>query len=377
MKTFSDVLSQLNDFIGNNSQAASQRELKRAITEAYREIADSHQWTYLTTFGRIYTVAPYSTGTITYVDTTRTITLSGGTFPTWVTKGDNLLINDVIYPIESRTNGTTLILDSEKNPSGDIATATEYELFRDSFDLPTDFRSGDTPIFEQGLWHLDYCVPEAWLFRQRTNQGTGQPTTYTIVGSPRSRGSLALRMAPAPSTAETVDYIYNRRPRAFTVGEYVAGTASATASSATITGQGTSFGSGMVGAVLRLSANSTDAPSDFEGDNPAALEQFISGVTDATTLTIESVATANYSAVKLVVTDPIDLEEGAMMNAFLRACEKQLAIGRNLANKGDTVSLAEAALMRAKDADSRSIAGQVAGGGSRAYGRPGYLADDT
>ena len=380
MKTFSDVIEQLVDYIGGARDASSLRSLKRAIREAYREIANAHPWTYLKRHGRLVTQAPYLTGTITYVHSTRTVTLSGGTFPTWLAKGDNISSGDIECVVQSRTNGTTLVLDEVNNFGADISTGQAYTVFRDSFDLPADFRSGDRPVWEEGLWKIEYADPQAWLRMRRSYHTTGSSILYTITKSPRTVGRLAIRMAPAPDASETVDYIYQCRPREFTIGEYRVedARASITSGQATVTGTKTAFSSAkMVGTILRLSDSATSFPTDFEGDNYAALEDTISAVASATQLTVENNAAATYSNVRLVISDPIDIEEGAMMNAFLRCCEKHTAIIRGLKNQETAIGLYMQALEDAKSADSRSVAGRVAGAGRSFLGEPRYIEDDT
>lgn len=368
MLTVVDVVRNLIDFIGTNPDESPLRDAKRCILDAYEEIANAHTWNYLKAFGRLNTVAPYQAGTVVYDHTggssERLLTLSGGTWPTWVSQGDALRIGEVTYLVESRIDGTRLTLSSSLNPGVDVA-AVAYLLYRDTFDLPADFRSGKTPIFETGLRGLSYEDPQCYLFGQRAWAGVGWPTIYTIVGSAVNLGRMAIRFSPAPDTAETLDYVYYRRPRALTILDQAEGSASVTSGSAALTGNGTAWNSGMQGSVLRLSANTQAKPTDLIGNNPYAHEARITTVASATSLVIDRVAPATYANVRYQISDPIDLE-GMLLVAFQRMAERNMAIIRRHEDKNAIVAAAEMSLRKAKEADNRSHERRNAsrGGGS-------------
>ena len=138
--TIQDIVENLNDSLGNTVAQGAQRKIYRSIESAYREFADSATWAYLQMHARITTVAPYLTGTIAYTHSTRTVALTGGSFPSWAAYAI-LKIGDLLYRVESMTNSTTLILDANLNPGANVASGTSYTLFRDAYSLPADFRA--------------------------------------------------------------------------------------------------------------------------------------------------------------------------------------------------------------------------------------------
>ena len=69
-----------------------------------------------------------SAGTITYVQATRTVTLTGATFPK-IPADATLTINGQSYSVPSQsTDGASLVLSDKKTPGADITTATAYQL---------------------------------------------------------------------------------------------------------------------------------------------------------------------------------------------------------------------------------------------------------
>lgn len=352
--TFADIAELLNDYTGKNPDASSQRDIRRAIVEAYREIANAHRWRYLYTVGRINTVAPYSTGTVVYTHSTRVLTLTTGTWPSWAANGA-VLINSVLYLVESRTSDTVLVLDPVLNPGANVASTT-YSISRYSYDLPADLVSIDRISLENNLSSATWMTPTEWLSFHRAVPGdSGYTSRYTIMGSPDTKGRLALFVWPFADTARTIDFIYYRRPRTLAVSEYKTGTVTTTGSDTTVTGTGTAFTSAMVGSIIRLSGNATSAPTSFIGDNPSVIERTVSAFTSATALTVDSTISTGYTGVKYAISDPIDIEEGAMLTAFSMLCRRQVGIGRIMKDKPDMFLQYREALEVAKEADQRDM----------------------
>ena len=119
----------------------------------------------------------------------------------------------------------------------------------------------------------------------------------------------------------------------------------------------------MEGSVIRLSNDATNLPTDLAGSNPSGVERTIKLWTSATQLTVDESISSAFSAVKYQISDPIDIEDGAMLEAYFRCCEKHVAIMRRLKDADDCASRYVEALIRAEEADSRSFAGRVAGEG--------------
>ncbi len=368
--TFSDVIESLRDFTRSNVKGDSNRQIRRAILSAYREIANAHRWTYLYSQGRVNLVGPYNTGTVEFDFTggsiERKLTLSGGTWPTWALYG-TVVIGAVSYEVAARVSDTVLQLAIGTNPGADVAAGTEYTLYRDTYTLPSDFVMSDEMVLEHYWTGMEYVHPSQWLQAHRFHTITASiPYIFTIRGDPNTFGCMAVSFYPTAASPQTIDFIYERRPRALKTDEEKAGSISVTADSTAVVGSGTNFTPDMAGAVLRVSGDARDWPTGTEGANPPTAERVIMSVEDTEHLTVDSVFTADLSAVKYVISDPLDLEYGAMLTCFNRCCEKELAIAFNMQVKADAIQLYRSELIHAREADSRSTSQRSASGGRMA-----------
>ncbi len=117
----------------------------------------------------------------------------------------------------------------------------------------------------------------------------------------------------------------------------------------------------MVGSVIRFSATTAPPTSLVMGTNVAAFESVVSAWVSPTSLVITDLANATYTATGYSVSDPIDIEQGAMLNAYLRCVEKYIGMSRTLKDKPSAAKQYDVALAEAKSADSRSFANRSAG----------------
>lgn len=366
--TFQDAIFHILDFCGADASAKAIRTARLAAKDALRELHTATQWSYLYTLGRLVTSAPYNTGTISYDHTgngagERVVLLTGGTFPTWALYG-TVVIANVMYDVEKRISGTTLQLTEASNPGADVAASTTYSLFRDQYQLAENFRS--TFNLHESSTHqtMEFVHPKDWN-AARTRLGgnsTGTPYIFTITGDPHRPNRLVLRTYPYPTEALNYDHIYMRKPGDLNIFEYKTGTVSTTATSATLTGIGTSWNSTYEGIALRISATDTTIASGVAETGPYGFdrnayyihETIVDSVTNATTLVMKDVATETLSSVRYVLSDIVDIEGEAMLIAFQRLCEKHVAIKNNMEGKGDYLALARQALKQAMEADVRA-----------------------
>ena len=364
--TYSDAVDHVLSLLGSQANADTARDARRATQQAYREFPAARRWSYYMTRGRITTVAEYSTGTITYTHATRTLTLASGTWPTWAAYG-TVVISSVPYEVASRSSGSALILSVNSNPGANVAAGTTYTIHRDKYPLPADFlaidqlmANGSSPSWPE------YVLPRNWLTSQ-LNATSGAPNRFCIMGDTNYMGVMSVFFQPHPSDVVPFDFIYHRRPRPLLVEEYKTGTVSVTAASTTVTGSGTAWTSKHVGSTIRLSSTTADYPTGGVGGNPFSVERIIISVESTTSVTVDTAIDDAHTAVKYVISDPIDIEDGAMMVAFLRCIEKQGSIARHMRDKVDFSAMYQQALIGAFEADSRSFAPRVAsaGGGYR------------
>lgn len=358
--TYSDAINSLLDWTGSAStDAVTYRKVKRAVESAYRDITNIRRWGYYMTRGSTDTVASYNTGTVAIVSSTGVVTLTGGTFPSWAANGV-LQVASIDYEVASRDSSTQLTLSVNSRPTADVAAGSTYNLLRDAYPLPVDLVEIGTIKDQTYGYTLQWMEPNDFMAQRITNTTTGTPYWFTITADPHYVGSMALRFYPPPSTVFHYGYMYHRRPRTLTTPTYTTGTI--TSSGTTVTGSGTTWTSSMIGCVLRNSVNGTATPTGTEGSNPFVEQRIITAFTSATSVTIDSAFTSDIStAAKYEISDPIDLEAGAMYSAFLRKCELELGL---LQRRDDTPQLNQlyySTLHTAMEADNRSLDRKPAG----------------
>jgi len=318
--TFTDFVDHVTWFAGGSALAKGQYGVRKAVEIAYRAIVQARDWRYFQTDGRIVTNAPYSTGTIEYTHATRTLTLTGGTWPTWAALG-RVKIGSVICEVDSRTSGADLILSNALNPGANVASGTAYVLFQEVYPMPADFRNIRDPGLSADGITLQYIPAAEWLRLARAQATRGTPRYWTTWSTHSRYGGMAIGLYPYPDSAATIDFAYQRYARPILrTGYGTEGTAGVVSCpDNTVTGSGTVFTTSMVGSVLRF-GTAAAIPTGIAGTNPYSDQQIITNVSSAGLLTIDAAPGLTYTDVKYVISDPIDLPE-YMHNAFLRQCE--------------------------------------------------------
>jgi len=372
--TFHDVIDHLLDHFGGVEQGRNVKMSKRAVFAAYRSLPAAYNWSYYYKRGRITSVAAYTTGTVTYDHTGGAhelmATLTGGVWPTWAARGI-LRVSSIDYFVDERKSDTIITLTSESNPGADITTASSYTLARDAYTLPSDFQTADQLRNATKNWAWpSYVSPGEWLEAHKSMEASNDPRIYTIMADPDYMGSLAVHFYPPPTSASDFDYLYQRFPTPLVVSEYKTGTVSTSADSAVVTGVGTAFTSKMVGSIIRIGTSAKN-PSGLEGLDPFSEERIIASVDSATQVTTASVMTNAASTVKYRISDPVDVDDGAMYEAFLAYCELRLS----MLLKDDDIPLKEeiyaGALRMAMQADNRNYGEDESG----AYEHIAHLRD--
>lgn len=356
LTTFHDLALHLLDFLGGATEEVNLRHARRAVLAGYREVAHSRNWAYYYKPGYLSTVASYDTGTITYTNSTRALTLASGAWPSWAASGV-VLLNQQPYDVASRTSGSEIILSVNNNPGADIAAGTAYTLYQDVYPVAGDVARIGTLTNLSGNLGCFYQDPDGWLSMHRVVRGPGLPTSYTIMPSPKFFGLLAFHFYPPPASVYRFSYIYQRKPRDLSIDLYNTGTVTAASASTTLTGSGTNWTSNMVGSVIRLGSGNTDddVPTDPSGSNPAVVERTITAWASATAVTIDAVPGQDLTTVRYTISDPVDIEEGAMLTYTFRECERQLRIIKRLQSNNDEEKQHAEARMLAWEADSRTF----------------------
>lgn len=300
---------------------------------------------------------------------------SGG-FPSWAQYGriffNNPALNEDIslptgngyisYQVASMTDSNNLVLSVNSNPGVDLPAGTTFTLYRDQYPLPADFLSLErlinfSNLFMSPIW----CTPGDWLLRQRVAVPSSIPVWYTVIADPHYFGTLSAAFYPPPDSIYTFDFIYQRRPRPLVVDQYCKGTVTASQGSQTVTGSGTVWTSRHLGSSIRFSGSALEAPTGLIGSNPYLEERVITAVASNTSVTVDSPLANAYAGSKYVISDPVDIEEGAMLTAFQRCLEKQESITRLMKIQGNARSAYNEALIKAMEADNRHFERRQAG----------------
>ena len=325
---YSDLLDYITALTDGGARTKDMRMHKEVIHGAYRDVSSIAEWDYYMKEGRIDLSVKYNTGTIGYdhEDTVdREVTLSGGTWPAWAQYG-RLRISDVVYPVDSRTSGSIVRLREDLNPGADIATSTSYELYRNAYPLPADlWRLYDVAV-EKSYWMPYYITPSEWFRRERFHDSEGQTWAWTIMKDPDADNRFAMFVDPKPDTAEPLGFIYRRKPRtlrwAGTETEARTYTVTGSADASTLT-TSTALPASMVGSVIRLADSTTKHPTGLTGTFPF-LEQHKITALSTTTVTIDGTLSTAYSGDKMVVSDPVDMND-TMIEALKAQIEYRMS----------------------------------------------------
>lgn len=363
--TYDDLTSHAIDYGEQARDATTERYARRAVLAAYQDLPNHHRWSYYKQVGRIVTVDDYSTGTVAYDHTggasERQLTLTSGTWPSWASLG-SVVIDTVPYAVATRVSDSIVTLTNAENPGADVAAGTTFTIYRDTYPLPCDFSAIGELVMLNQAYQLQQMSANDWVAMQRSYRGPAVPKFYCITSDPNYFGELAIRLYPYPDDAYELSFLYQRRPRPLVQHRYTTGTVATTSGSTTLTGTGTAWTSAMVGSVVRIAASGeTEVPTGRDGSQPYLLERVITGYTSATSLTLDSDPAQTLSGVKHTISDPVDVEAGAMLTFLQREVEKQTRVLRRM--KTDPQELIEhrKAHMLALEADSRHFQPRAAG----------------
>lgn len=325
--TSQDCLEQLLDQAGGAAvDGLMSRKAKRGLQQGLQELNAHRQWSYCRRRVVINSNALYSTGTIAYTNSTRTIALTSGTFPSWADQAW-ITISNKSYLVRTRSSSTALILDENNNPGADIAAGTSYTLYQESFRLPFDCSQildcwDTTSRFRlAGISPIEYDNQKTSVFQ------SGTPQYFTVTGDDWLKGALCIKFYPVPVSRQ-IAYFYDRTQQPLRIWKYNTGTVTVSASSASLTGTGTAFNATMVGAVIRFGTTTTE-PTSLDGSAPYLEERVILSVDSATAITLDQAVDSDYTATKFYISDLIDVEPTAMKTSFLNCAALHFARERN------------------------------------------------
>lgn len=180
-------------------------EVSQSVNDALRMCASDHDWNWFYTIGRLNFNGYYNTGTVTVTDGSPTVTLSGGTFPSWAASGE-IYIQGIWCSILTRDSGTQLTLDNDwESPSTD-GSGLSYTLMQNEYDLPSDCRA-IVNLTPQSVWWRDNPVSR-WqidMAKQNAVIANGSATGNYMHAIERNR--IVLWPYPGDDTMANILYI--------------------------------------------------------------------------------------------------------------------------------------------------------------------------
>lgn len=363
--TFQDAVDYLIDIFNVDRGTQPKRIALRAVQQAYARFPDLHRWTYFERRTQIHTVASQTTGTIEYDHTggafERLVTLTGATFPT-ASDGHvyKIIIDQQPYDIDEIKSTTTLTLTSTSNPGADVASGSSYTLFKSRYNLPITFRKSIAPLrnMATGRELEQVSIGELQDF-QRGNYQPGYPQLFSILNGGEYYGGWLVEIAPPPNIAETWDLYFDARPRDIRFERYNTGTVT-TDGTTTITGSGTSWTSKMAGAILRVPISGSVEPGGIVGSIDVSgntVERFdeqatILSVPTTTSMVLDK-AISTRASVAYTISDPIDMDVGTMLHAFLTHAAAEFAMMNLRKDWMEWKAMADKAVREAMSADNR------------------------
>ncbi len=191
------------------------------VRNAFLRVAERRRWSWLIKFGQFVSPNPYTTGTVSVVQGSTTVT---GVATAWLSAVPTLLyqqfrigINAPIYTIVEVTDDTHLELSSAYG--GATQSSQVYRIYQCFFPTPTDYHSMLTLWDPAMNWQLNLNIKQEQLNNwdaQRANMGNAYMVSYRdtsqyfIGTTPTTPGVPRLELWPH-STGRTFPYLYESR----------------------------------------------------------------------------------------------------------------------------------------------------------------------
>jgi hypothetical protein len=322
VRLFSDQKTLLLNTYNESGAIRAPALADEAIAQAYRKIGGITSWAYLHRRTQINTNAPYSTGTITYVASTRIMTLTGGTWPSWTGQA-LILLSQSAYAVQQVIDSTHILLTPDRSPVTDITTQTAYVAMQSEYQLPANWIRMEEIVMMGTVWSLYPVEPGSMLSMTRFFFSPSRPWQYLTRGSTYFEGRMAMEFGPPPNYQYTYDMSYYAQPRQRTLPGPVSG-GTVTVNGTAVVGNNTAFTQSMVGCRLRQ-GTTTAVPVGEYGTAGSTAENTIATVTDSTHLTLVD-AGQSSSGVQYLIDDPIDIDRQSMDEVFCRICEYEFAV---------------------------------------------------
>lgn len=320
MLTLADLVEHTLRYGGKDLSRATCTDAIGAARQAIQVLTTKWDWNWFRTVVTIPLSAEYSTGTIQYVASTRTVTLTGGTWPTWAIYGA-VKINDINYEVATRTSGTVIVLAANSAPADDISTDTTFSIRRIGYQLPANFDTVRSAVTDNAGLELEYREQTEAAGIWQEYYGS---QCYTVAVDRNAVGRMVMQFSPNVDATNSVQVLYKRRMPLMRYDNFNAPDSSRVAVAGTaVTGLETAFKSDMAGCVFRCSIDDANDPTGEFGSNLYHHESIISAYVSATALTLESAISEAVTRSKYIISSLIDVAPGPMAEFLFREAEKQ------------------------------------------------------
>lgn len=352
MLALADLVEHVLRYGGKDLSRATCTDAIGAARQAISILTTRWDWEWFRTTITIPISSPYTTGTIQYVASTRTATLTGGTWPTWAIYGA-IKINNVTYLVETRTSDTVIVLAAASAPADDIAIDTTFEIRRVGYQLPAHFDSVRSAVTDFAGLELEYRDQTEAVNIWQEFYGS---QCFTIANDRNATGRHVIQFSPNVDATNSVQVLYKRRMPVMRYDNFSHPESSRVAVAGTaVTGTETAFKSDMAGLLFRCSVDDTGAyPTGEFGDNFYHHESIISAFVSATSLTLETAITDAVTRSKYVISSLIDVSPGPMVEYLFREAEKQFrAKTRMTPYNAEELANYETSFVQARENDKR------------------------
>lgn len=185
--------------------ARSDEVIRQIADEAMMLTAKYTQSSWYLREGEISFQGNYNTGTVSINDGSTTLTLSGGTFPSWAASGE-VALNGRYYKVTSRDSDTQLTLTTAYQGSANLSGAT-YDLVQHAYSLPDDlYQFHQLYPGDNWSWGPEPIGWQEYLDLKNDHTYTlSQPYAWAI-------GHGKLHVWPPPASDEVASYSYLAKP---------------------------------------------------------------------------------------------------------------------------------------------------------------------
>ena len=191
--------------IRGNVGTAADTMLTSGINDALWDIARAHKWSWYMTDGMLTFRETYADGTLTFTQDDATVTLVGGTWPTWIATGGKILYQGIYYIVATRTSGT--VVELAQPWSQGTVSGVGYVAYLNTYDLPDDCMIFGKVFPGMGWgWKPDPVSYSSLVeYMANNNYQAPNPGLYAIQNN-------QIVLWPAPSTTRNWPISYYRRP---------------------------------------------------------------------------------------------------------------------------------------------------------------------